>query len=59
MSRFPSIHGTTILADRQGGHAAFAGDGQVTPGRTVMKHTARKIRSTADAISPRWPATRT
>ena len=64
MSRFPSIHGTTILAVRQGGHAAIAGDGQVTLGRTVMKHTARKIRrlhngqvragfagSTADAMA--------
>src|SRR5688500_10830876 len=64
MSRFPEIHGTTILAVRQGGHAAIAGDGQVTLGRTVMKHTARKIRrlhngqvlagfagSTADAMA--------
>jgi ATP-dependent HslUV protease subunit HslV len=64
MARFPEIHGTTILAVRQGGHAAIAGDGQVTLGRTVMKHTARKIRrlhngqvlagfagSTADAMS--------
>ena len=64
MARFPPIHGTTILAVRQGGHAAIAGDGQVTLGRTVMKHTARKIRrlhngqvlagfagSTADAMA--------
>jgi ATP-dependent HslUV protease subunit HslV len=58
------IHGTTILAVRKGGRAAIAGDGQVTLGRTVMKHGARKIRrlhngqvlagfagSTADAMA--------
>jgi ATP-dependent HslUV protease subunit HslV len=58
------IHGTTILAVRKGGRAAIAGDGQVTLGRTVMKHGARKIRrlhngqvlagfagSTADALA--------
>jgi ATP-dependent HslUV protease subunit HslV len=44
MSRPPTLHGTTILAVRHGGQAAIAGDGQVTLGRTVMKHTARKIR---------------
>jgi ATP-dependent HslUV protease subunit HslV len=64
MARTPTIHGTTILAVRQGGHAAIAGDGQVTLGRTIMKHGARKIRrlhngqvlagfagSTADAMA--------
>ena len=58
------LHGTTILAVRKGGRAAIAGDGQVTLGRTVMKHGARKIRrlhngqvlagfagSTADAMA--------
>jgi ATP-dependent HslUV protease subunit HslV len=58
------LHGTTILAVRKGGRAAIAGDGQVTLGRTVMKHSARKIRrlhngqvlagfagSTADAMA--------
>ena len=58
------LHGTTILAIRKGGRAAIAGDGQVTLGRTVMKHGARKIRrlhngqvlagfagSTADAMA--------
>src|SRR3990170_1148240 len=34
MARFPEMHGTTILAVRQGGHAAIAGDGQVTLWRT-------------------------
>lgn len=35
---------TTILAVRRGGQTALAGDGQVTLGDVVMKHTARKIR---------------
>ena len=55
---------TTILAVRQGQSVAMAGDGQVTFGEVVMKHTARKIRrlggdqvlagfagSTADALT--------
>jgi len=37
-------HGTTILAVRHQGGCAVAGDGQVTLGQTVVKHTARKIR---------------
>jgi ATP-dependent protease HslVU (ClpYQ) peptidase subunit len=37
MARFPSIHSTTILAVRQGGHARIAGDGQVTLGRTSIR----------------------
>jgi ATP-dependent HslUV protease subunit HslV len=36
--------GTTILAVSRGGRVAMAGDGQVTVGNTVLKHTARKIR---------------
>ncbi|MEJ2699781.1 MAG: ATP-dependent protease subunit HslV [Desulfuromonadales bacterium] len=36
--------GTTILCVRKDGEVALAGDGQVTLGNTVMKHTARKIR---------------
>ena len=36
--------GTTIVCVRKGGEVALAGDGQVTLGQTVMKHTARKIR---------------
>ena len=35
---------TTILALKRDGHAAVAGDGQVTLGNTVMKHQARKVR---------------
>jgi ATP-dependent HslUV protease subunit HslV len=58
------MHATTILAVRQGGTVAMAGDGQVTVGDMVMKHHARKIRrllggrvlagfagSTADALT--------
>jgi ATP-dependent HslUV protease, peptidase subunit HslV len=59
-----ALHGTTILAVRHRGGCAIAGDGQVTMGRTVMKHGAKKIRrmhngqvlagfagSTADAMA--------
>ena len=35
---------TTILAVRVRDHAVLAGDGQVTFGQTVVKHSARKIR---------------
>jgi ATP-dependent HslUV protease subunit HslV len=38
------VHSTTILAIRHSGRAVMAGDGQVTLGDTVVKHTARKIR---------------
>jgi ATP-dependent HslUV protease subunit HslV len=37
-------HGTTIVAVNKGGRVAFAGDGQVTLGQTVMKATATKVR---------------
>jgi ATP-dependent HslUV protease subunit HslV len=39
-----SFESTTILAIRHRGRAVMAGDGQVTFGQTVVKHTARKIR---------------
>lgn len=42
------LHATTILAVRRGSDVAMAGDGQVTVGEVVMKHTARKIRRLAD-----------
>jgi ATP-dependent HslUV protease subunit HslV len=58
------IHGTTVLCVRRDAKVVIAGDGQVTMGQHVMKHTARKIRrlfndkvlagfagSTADALS--------
>ncbi|MBI2485394.1 MAG: ATP-dependent protease subunit HslV [Deltaproteobacteria bacterium] len=59
-----SFHGTTIVCVRKNGQVAMAGDGQVTLGQTVIKHTARKVRriysdkvivgfsgATADAIT--------
>src|SRR6267378_7921311 len=64
MGESSTLHGTTILAVRHQGGCAIAGDGQVTLGQTVVKHTARKIRrlhngqvlagfagSTADAMA--------
>jgi ATP-dependent HslUV protease subunit HslV len=36
--------GTTICCVRHGDKVALAGDGQVSLGNTVMKHSARKIR---------------
>ena len=39
-----TIYGTTILAVRKNGKVVVAGDGQVTFGDTVMKHSAKKIR---------------
>ncbi len=39
------LKGTTIVAVRQNGSCAVAGDGQVTLGETtIMKHTAKKVR---------------
>src|SRR3979490_3475998 len=58
------IRSTTVLSVRRGGSVVLAGDGQVTLGESVIKHTAKKIRrlyndkilagfagSTADAFS--------
>jgi ATP-dependent protease HslVU, peptidase subunit len=40
------FHATTIVAVKKGEHVSIAGDGQVTFGQTtIMKHTARKVRS--------------
>ncbi|WP_108662598.1 ATP-dependent protease subunit HslV [Acuticoccus kandeliae] len=38
-------HGTTILTVRKGGKVVVAGDGQVSMGPTVIKGTARKVRT--------------
>lgn len=38
------MHGTTILAVRHKGKVVMAGDGQVSLGHAVVKHTARKVR---------------
>ena len=64
MHHTEAFHGTTILAVRQAGRIALAGDGQVTLGQTVVKHRAKKIQrlhngqvlagfagSTADAMA--------
>ncbi len=58
------IRSTTVLCVRRDGHVVMAGDGQVTLGSSVIKHSAKKIRrlyqekilagfagSTADAFS--------
>lgn len=42
------FHATTILCVRKDGTVALAGDGQVSFGNTVMKHSARKIRTLHD-----------
>ena len=38
------MHGTTILSLRHKGSVVMAGDGQVSLGNAVVKHTARKVR---------------
>ncbi|MFQ5541584.1 MAG: ATP-dependent protease subunit HslV [Candidatus Binatia bacterium] len=38
------FRGTTILAVRHGGRVVVVGDGQVSFGQTVLKHSARKVR---------------
>ncbi|MGQ9675146.1 MAG: ATP-dependent protease subunit HslV [Chloroflexota bacterium] len=38
------MRGTTIIAVRHNDRTAMAGDGQVTVGEVVVKHTAKKIR---------------
>ena len=40
----PVARATTILSVRHRGQVAIAGDGQVSFGEVVMKHTARKVR---------------
>ncbi len=62
--RRPRIRSTTILCVRRDGKVVMAGDGQVSVGAEILKHTARKVRrlyndkvvagfagSTADAFS--------
>ena len=46
-SSFPDWHGTTILAVRKGGKTVVAGDGQVSMGPTIVKGTAKKVRTLA------------
>ena len=42
------VHATTVLAVRANGTVAMGGDGQVTMGDTVVKGSARKVRSLKD-----------
>jgi len=64
MPRKRLVRSTTVLCVRRDGKVVMAGDGQVTLGEAVIKHTAKKIRrlyqdkilagfagSTADAFS--------
>lgn len=44
----PRMRSTTILCVRHQGKVALAGDGQVSFGEQVMKHTARKVRRMHD-----------
>lgn len=44
MGDVDNMRGTTIVAVRKNGKVAVAGDGQVTTGSTIMKHTAKKVR---------------
>ena len=40
--------GTTIVCVRRDGNIAIAGDGQVSLGPTIMKSTAKKVRTIRD-----------
>jgi len=42
-----SWHATTIVSVRKDGKVVIAGDGQVSLGQTVIKHSARKVRPLA------------
>ena len=44
MQKKHSVHSTTVLSVRRDGKVVMAGDGQVTLGEGVVKHSARKIR---------------
>src|SRR5580698_7534274 len=44
MSTKRLIRSTTVLSIRRNGSVVLAGDGQVTLGESVIKHTAKKIR---------------
>jgi ATP-dependent HslUV protease subunit HslV len=40
----PTIHATTVLGVRHAGKVVLGSDGQATLDKTVLKHTARKVR---------------
>lgn len=46
---FQKIRATTILSVRKDGRAVMAGDGQVSLGDTIMKHSAVKVRYMYDS----------
>ena len=46
-NNFPNWHGTTIVAVRKNGKTVIAGDGQVSMGATIVKASARKVRTLA------------
>lgn len=48
MTDYSQMHGTTILCVRKDDKLTIIGDGQVSLGPTVVKATARKIRTLAD-----------
>ena len=41
------LRGTTVVAVQRDGRVAFAGDGQVSFGDHIIKHTAQKVRRMA------------
>ena len=43
-------HATTIVSVRKGGRVVIAGDGQVSLGQTVIKHSAKKVRPLAKGL---------
>lgn len=45
MSELQTMHGTTILSVRKNGIVVIAADGQVSLGATIMKSSAKKLRS--------------
>ncbi len=45
MNYINRVRGTTIIAVRRDNQVAMAGDGQITVGDTVVKQSAKKIRS--------------
>jgi ATP-dependent HslUV protease subunit HslV len=47
-TRDDQMYGTTILSVRKGKHVVMAGDGQVSLGQTVLKHSAKKVRTLAN-----------
>ena len=45
------LRSTTILSVRRNGRVAIGGDGQVSLGNTVIKHSARKVRKVGEGDS--------